>query len=298
MRIKILSNAVELPPEAAEFKKRHFQDVFGGLWESVYNQNPASEQDEKILIIEDGAKTAGWVQFQEHDYCIKFKNFSVHPDFRGQGIARMLMERLAQVSVSHHHELLAAGEKPADIGLMFLKSLVYFDADHEGEAFAFGKFLRRFGFIPYPYNKNDISGEERAGIAAYAKLYPELASRLKVFKKITVNTGVELKESTKNELLQLAPEEWEVTMRGLAVKLGNYAKSGRVSYRYDLCPICAHMGSSEQDDENCGKCFIRQTCFEPFRKPARFKEDYEISGAYFEAVRQFLLAHRPKGVEK
>ena len=85
---------------------------------------------------------------------------------------------------------------------------------------------------------------------------------------------------------------------GLQAKLRNYEKSGRVSYRYDICPICAYMGSSEQNDENCEKCFIRQTCFEPFRNPGRFKEDYEVSGAYFEAVRQFLLTHPQKEAAK
>jgi GNAT superfamily N-acetyltransferase len=229
------------------------------------------------------------VHFRRQTYDIKFRGFTVRPEFHGQGVAKMLLRELAAIGKVHHDDATASGEKPNDIGLMFLKSLVYFDADRDGEAFAFGRFLKKAEFTAHAYNALDLDAEEIAGIEAYQRLYPELKDRLKIFRLPIVDTGIKLKDEAKAELLKLSPEELAVVMHGLDVKLGSFERNGRVSYRYDLCPICKYMGSSEQNSDNCKRCGIYLTCMEPFREQGRFKEDYAISAAYFTAMRDFLL---------
>ncbi|OGL74390.1 hypothetical protein A3C96_03800 [Candidatus Uhrbacteria bacterium RIFCSPHIGHO2_02_FULL_60_10] len=292
MIFRTITNPAELPSEAADFKKRHFQEVFGELWGPVYDQSPTIADGEEVLVAEIAGRPAGWVHYRRQPYCLKFRGFAVHSDFRGQGVARLLLQELTNVGIAYHRNMTASGAKPTDIGLMFLKSLVYFDADRDGEVFAFGKFLKKSGFAPHAYNAHELDPEEAAGIEAYRRLYPDLKNRLKVFKKKIVDTGVELKDAAKAELLKLTPEELAVVTHGLDVKLGSFEKSGRVSYRYDLCPICAYTGSSEQDSDNCKKCCIYLTCLEPFREQGRFKEDYEVSGAYFAAMLDFLRRHK------
>jgi GNAT superfamily N-acetyltransferase len=266
--------------------------VFGKFWRDVYDRSPELADGEEVLIAEDGGHTAGWVHFRRSTYCIKFRGFTVHPDFRGQGVAKLLLAGLTDIATRHHHALIASGEKPNDIRLMYLKSLVYLDAEEPGERFAFGRFLKRLGFTAYVFNKIELDEEEVAAEQAYAKLQPGMAKSLKVFKRLVVDGGVELKDEAKAELLRLTPEQLAVVMQGLNVKLGNLDRSGRISYRYDLCPICAHMGSSEQDSAACRRCFIYVTCMEPFREKGRFKEDYEVSGAYFREMRRFLLENK------
>lgn len=292
MLFKKITDPSEMPREIVEFKRRHFKDVFGGLWGSVYDRSPAIADGEEVLVVEIDGEPAGWVYFQRRPYFIKFRGFAVRPEFRSMGISKILMGLLADIGIEHHRTLVARGEKPADIGLMFLKSQVYFNAEGEGEAFAFGRFLKKAGFAACAYNMHEIDAEEVAGIDAYKRLYPDMKGRLKVFKKAVVDTGVRLKDEAESELMRLSPEELAVVMHGLDVKLGNYGSSGRLSYRYDLCPICAYTGSSEQDSDNCKKCCIRMTCMEPFRDKGRFKEDYEVSRAYFEAMRDFLRQNK------
>lgn len=292
MEIRFVTNSALLPTEIVASKRRHFEDVFGKFWEDVWSQSPLIDQGEAVWIFEEQGRPAGWMNVEKKGiYSKRFRNFSVHPDFRGRGVASFMLACIFADGVARHMGLWDAGEKPQDIGLMFVKSLVYFDVDRDGEAFAFGKFLRKMGFTSYAYNQNDISPEEVAGIECYRKIYPELAGSLKVFKKKIFDAGVKLREEIKAELLRLTPEARAVVLNGLNWKVGHYAKSGRVSYRYDLCPICAFVGSSEKDSSSCKQCPIYTTCMEPFRAVGRFKEDYEVSGAYFQAVRDFLLAN-------
>ncbi len=298
MIVRTISDPAELPGEAAEFKRRHFAQVFGALWERVYGQSPVMEPGEEALIVEADGRVAGWVHFRKQTYCLKFRGFAVHPDFRSRGVARRIMRELTDIGIAHHRSLLSGGEKPSDIGLMFLKSPAYLDAEREGEAFAFGKFLKKTGFTARACNAPGLDAQGAAGAAAYRELYPDLGGCLKVFKQPIVDAGVELNDAAKAELSRLTPEETAVVMKGLDAKLGHYHGSGRVSYRYDLCPICAYTGSSEQNSDNCKKCCIYLTCLEPFREMGRFKEDYEVSGAYFEEVRNFLRRRQAPDARK
>ena len=286
METKIITTLEEMPKEAAIVKQRHFREIFGSSWLEVFWHSPVLYPDEKLLMLNIGPRPIAWVQFRPDVYRIKFRNFYVEPVFRGQGLAKILMGNLCDLGAAHHRQLLESGAKPPDICLMFLQSLVYPDGEQDGEAFAFGLFLKKSGFLPYQYNKNDVTQEESAAIACYENMH--IGGLLRTFKLKIVDDGVTLKASTQAELSRLSAAEREVVLKGLDWKVGHYASSGRVSYRYDLCPICKFVGSSEQNSDNCKKCPIYQTCMEPFRKIGRFKEDYEVSGAYFRAVKGFL----------
>jgi len=296
MKFRIISDEAYLPPELEVFKERHYQDIFGEQWLQVHDKSPTIAEGESVLIVEIDGRTAGWVHFRYDTYSVKFRGFAVQPNFRGQGVAGRLVSCLTEIGKWHHQMLVTTRQKPTDINLMYLTSLVYLDGDSADEAYAFGRFLKRMGFTPYTYNKLQLDPEELAARDAYAQLYPESADQLMVFRRLIVDDGVEFSPEAKSELLRLTPEQLAVVMHGLDVKLGNFERSGRVSYRYDLCPICAHLGSSEQDDSACQQCFIYITCLEPFREPARFKEDYQISNAYFQAMRVFLQRRLQAGV--
>lgn len=290
MPIVIVSDVTALPEEIDLTRQHHFQEIFRSSWRDVYGQSPLLEKNEKSLMVVWDGELAGWVHFQKGIYNLRFRNFYVHPKFRGRQIARLMLQNLSAIGTTHHQQLLQTGAKPSDIGLMFLQSLIYPDGEQDGEVFAFGKFLKKMGFSSYHYNKGGVTPEEAAAIACYEKM--SIAQTLRTFRLRIVDDGVTLKASTQAELLRMSAEARAVVLNGLSWKIGHYAKSGRVSYRYDLCPICKFVGSSEQNSDNCKKCPIHETCFEPFREIGRFKEDYEISGAYFQAVLNFLLAHR------
>lgn len=286
METKIITAITEVPREVVIAKQRHFCKIFGSAWLEVYLHSPVLYPDEKILMLNIGQQPIAWTQFQPDVYRLRFRNFYVEPTFRGQGLSKILIGNLCDLGAAHHRQLLENGAKPPDVGLMFLQSLVYPDGEQDGEAFAFGRFLKKSGFLPYPYNKNDVTPEESATIVCYENMHS--GRLLKTFKRKIVDEGVTLRASTQAELLRLSAAEREVVLKGLDWKLGHYAQSGRVSYRYDLCPICKFVGSNEQNSENCKNCPIHETCMEPFREIGRFKEDSQVSGAYFQAMKDFL----------
>lgn len=288
MRIERLEGAEALPLELCVHKRPHFQNVFGPYFETMLAASPLLGKDECTLVCYKGDQVVGWVQYTLSMYHLTFRNFTVIPLYRGRGIARRLMAELRDIAANHHHDLVKSGEKPDDIHLMYLKSMIYLDADRDAEPFAFGKFLRKMGFQAHAYNRREITNEERTACDVYLALYPNHIDDLKVFKMLVVDDDVCLDNLTCAELVKLSPAQLRVVREGLRVKLGNFERSGRVSYRYDICPICKAMGSSEQDDSACRQCYIYRTCMAPFREHARFKEDYQVSARYFQAMQDFL----------
>lgn len=292
MRKIILADENRVPGIVSRIKKEHFREIFGREWKKVYDESPLLLPDEKILLLEHLCECVAWVCFTESVYRVKFRGFTVNPATRGRGLGGLLFGELENIAIRRHDSLLRTGGKPEDIRLMYLDSLVYPEPKAAGEEkifhFQFGAYLKSRGFTAHEYSKNGLIPEETAAIEAYGKRNAEAAGRLKVFRKCVVDGGVSLNEEAKKELARMNAREREVVGRGLAWKLGHYGKTGRVSYRFDLCPICADIGSSEEESGNCRKCYIYRTCREPFREPGRFKEDYLVSCAYFQAVREFL----------
>ncbi len=303
MSVRIVVGDSELPEELLDFKREHYQEIFGAEWESVFNAGN-SEVGEPI-ILKNLDDIIGGCVIRRGTYSLKFKDFSILANHRGEGHARFLMNSLEKMAVELHQNLIRSGEKPGDINKMYLRSLIYLDGPGNG-AFQFGNFLNNFGFAPYlpnesayPLHPHEFSREEKAAIEVYRRLYPQ--HFLRVFKKPVVDEKVELRDEIKNELLRLRKDKWSIVMGGLNWKLGHYSSSGEVSYKFNICPICADMGCSdlraaEDSSRPCpaDNCYIYLACMEPFRAVGRFKEDFEVSNAYFSAMRNFLLANPPK----
>lgn len=304
MVIRHISDSAEIPDELIDFKIEHYQEIFKEDWEKVYTPTSLESEGKEMLIILDNCrpfgKVAGGCVFKKNTYSVQFEDFAILPEYRRKGYSRKLMQELENITERHHYDLLNSGKKPNDINLMYLRSLIYLDNDDSGKAvqphLQFAFFLRKAGFNPYVHNKYELSEKEEIALQLYHKNYPEQADNLRVFKKEIVNEGVILKPDSRQELLVLDERQWKIVMGGLNWKLGNYGKTGKVSYRYDLCPICADMGSSEMNSDNCQKCYIYKTCMEPFREVGRFKEDFEVSDAYFSEMRSFMTKHPPKNI--
>ncbi len=137
MRVRKIDSAEDVPIEMRLFKRQHFQEIFGVHWESVLDRSLLMATNEGLLVCEIDGVLAGWVQYHCDTYFVGFRNFAVLPAFRGRGVARRLLTELRDIATGHHHGLIANGEKPDDVRLMYLKSMVYMDSDTEGEAFAF-----------------------------------------------------------------------------------------------------------------------------------------------------------------
>lgn len=297
MDIESVVKESDIPAALIDFKVQHYKEIFKSHFLEVLEESPSLEEGEELIIIKDLGKLIGGCTIKKDTYYVRFRGFSILPENRGRGYAKKLMHELEKITTEHHLKLRNSGEKPTDINQMYLKSLVYLDSDMEKEEnpeLQFSIFLKKFAFSPYSYNKQELSKEEIAAIKVYERLYSGSSSKLKVFKKPVVDEGVELKTEIKQELLALNRRQWEIVMCGLNWKLGNYSKTGQVSYRYDLCPICIDVKSDETNSENCKRCYIYTTCMEPFREAGRFKEDFEISNAYFSSMKDFMMKHPPK----
>jgi hypothetical protein len=87
------------------------------------------------------------------------------------------------------------------------------------------------------------------------------------------------------ELKVLTPKQRAVVLGGLRNKLCFHQRTGILSYRYDVCPVCQDVGSTE-DDPKCDDCYIKISCKVPFVEG--FRDDPEQGVRYFTAMREFL----------
>lgn len=119
------------------------------------------------------------------------------------------------------------------------------------------------------------------------EFYPE-ADRLGhngVLSVAIIERCTRLTVEARNELRKLTPEQRALVLKGLDVKLGHFEKTGKLSYRYDICSICADVGSTE-DDPHCDECYIEISCKAPFERG--FEEDMDKGYEYFGEMRDFL----------
>jgi len=68
--------------------------------------------------------------------------------------------------------------------------------------------------------------------------------------------------------------------------LGAFKKSGELSYKYEVCPICKDVGSTLEDPK-CGKCYLRLGCKKPFN--ADFRHDPQVGAMYFSQMYTYLI---------
>jgi len=103
----------------------------------------------------------------------------------------------------------------------------------------------------------------------------------------------ELSDEIKQELSNLTSRQRRIVLNGLVAKLAAAQKTGKVSYRYDICPICGDVGSTKELNK-CGECYIFRSCSKPF--DSGFKNDHEISYKYFSKMLVFMLHHECESI--
>jgi len=279
-----------LPEEFRKTKKEHYKEIFGKNYKELYEESKDFNYKEKTLIMRVNDEQAARAIIEFNKYDVRMRDFTVLKKFRGQGIAKKLLEVIEEKTIRHHKGLLYSKKKAYDI--MFLKTYIYperrpYDLTTlpYDEKFQMGNFLEMHDFNPYKYNPKALCKEEQLALKIYKEDYPEFEKTLKVYKK-TIRNNLKLKEGIKEELKKLDDSLKEIVLKGLDVKLGVYEERGFVSYKYSVCPVCNDMKSSLSNNSNCNLCYIEKSCLEPFNEG--FKDDNEISKEYFSKMRDFL----------
>jgi hypothetical protein len=102
-----------------------------------------------------------------------------------------------------------------------------------------------------------------------------------------------VKREYQEELLHLTPRQYNIVLGGLIDKLGHYERTNKLSYAYEVCPVCADIGST-LDNPGCGRCYIEMSCQAPFNDG--FRDDQEEGVAYFTEMLRFLENNIPPKV--
>jgi hypothetical protein len=93
------------------------------------------------------------------------------------------------------------------------------------------------------------------------------------------------------ELKKLSPGERRIVLEGLQRKLWHLERTSRLSYKYEVCPVCNDIGSTEESPK-CGGCYIQIACKHPFE--AGFRDDQAIGETYFRNMLAFMMSDEVK----
>ena len=98
--------------------------------------------------------------------------------------------------------------------------------------------------------------------------------------------------AAQDELLNLMHKwrERQIVLAGLRAKLGHYARTQHLSYRYDICPVCRDVGSTEQNPK-CVECYINYACHVPFQMG--FRDDPARGAQYFHDMFDYIAQMTP-----
>jgi len=98
-----------------------------------------------------------------------------------------------------------------------------------------------------------------------------------------------LKDEYREELKQLTPRQCKIVVDGLRKKLLHHEGTGHLSYKYEVCPVCNDMGSTEED-KKCEDCYIAKSCQAPFNDGFRnnVKEGVRYFTEMFHVLQQQL----------
>ena len=94
-----------------------------------------------------------------------------------------------------------------------------------------------------------------------------------------------LSPDVKDELRALTDTQRKIVIYGLRRKLEHYRTSGRLSYRYEVCPVCIDMKST-QENPKCDDCYIKISCKKPFVDG--FRDDPVKGFEYFSSMEVFI----------
>lgn len=96
---------------------------------------------------------------------------------------------------------------------------------------------------------------------------------------------MKLRKEVTDELIRLSSAQRSIVLGGLKNKLGFQKKTGILSYRYDVCPVCKDIGSTI-DNPKCDQCYIPISCKEPFN--SGFRDNAKQGVEYFSSMFRFL----------
>jgi len=100
---------------------------------------------------------------------------------------------------------------------------------------------------------------------------------------------MKLSKEVRIELDNLSDRQRDIVLGGLDKKLGLFEKSGILSYKYEVCPICNDIGSTLENPK-CEECYLKIGCKEPFN--CGFRDDPKLGYQYFNNMREYLLRDR------
>lgn len=95
----------------------------------------------------------------------------------------------------------------------------------------------------------------------------------------------ELRREAVAELVAMDARQRALVLGGLRNKLDHFGRTGRLSYAYEVCPVCQDMGSTEAAPR-CDDCYIRAACQAPFVDG--FRDDPAAGVAYFRSMLRVL----------
>src|SRR3990167_392223 len=98
----------------------------------------------------------------------------------------------------------------------------------------------------------------------------------------------DLPEAAKEELTKLTPEKRRIVLQGLQRKLWHLERTSKLSFKYEVCPVCNDVGST-LENPNCDNCYIKVACKYPF--DAGFKDDQAKGEQYFRNMLKFMMSN-------
>ena len=99
-----------------------------------------------------------------------------------------------------------------------------------------------------------------------------------------------MKPEYEKELRRLTPRQREIVMSGLIRKLKHHERTGKLSYAYEVCPVCNDIGST-LEHKRCEQCYIEKSCQAPFTDG--FRDNTSKGVEYFGEMFNTLNANAP-----
>jgi len=271
----------------------HYEEVFGVHTSEILRVTPILDTDEVFYEMLDGGVPVGGVMVQQREYDARIRGLMVRPEHQGKGLASKLIRVLGEYQSKRLHRMCLSSkmEDSPPVTVAFLTTVPY----PLSNPFAVALLRQGFRAMPGSLFEDQLSPWEHKAVTIYTGAMGIDSRSIFVFRKKVVDLGMHLPGYIMREMDQLTQLQAVSVSQGLDIKLrAAYQGRGRVTYRFDLCPVCKEMGSTEEDDAACQECYIHQTCRLPFEEPWRFKEDVDVSRIYWEAVQQYMTGGRKR----
>jgi len=271
-----------IPKRFVDAQWSHYFDVFDDEYKQVWDQSWTAgmcRNEQAVLLRDDHQDDAivGGFLIQGRDLDLRLRGFMVLESFRGHGYARFLLQAIDNVA----SKWVADQQPPMECRMGVVETVLY---PRESE---FSRFLLSKGWEALP-----VTGPKDSAEAEAQRLYERQGLSLKDLvrlRRVAVDQGVVLPQDVREELRGLDERQRLLVVAGLDGKLSHFRRSGKVSYSYTHCPVCADVGMQPDGKGDCTKCYIPITCQLPFREERGFREDHLLGSAYWYGVRQFLL---------